>query len=43
MFARTTASVVDVLRRNGVLTVIGERNLYPSLADAVAAHQAAQV
>ena len=39
LFARTTASVVDVLRRNGVLAVIGERNLYPSLADAVAAHQ----
>jgi MFS superfamily sulfate permease-like transporter len=42
MLARTTASVVDVLRRNGALAVIGERNLYPSLADAVAAHQGAQ-
>jgi SulP family sulfate permease len=42
MLARTTASVVDVLRRNGVLAVIGERNLYPSLADAVAAHQGVQ-
>ena len=42
LFARTTASVVDVLRRSGVLTVIGEQNLYPSLADAVAAHQGAQ-
>ena len=39
LFARTTASVIDVLRRNGVLTIIGEQNLYPSLADAVAAHQ----
>ena len=42
MLARTTASVVDVLRRNGVLAVIGEQNLYSSLADAVAAHQGAQ-
>ena len=40
-FARTTASVRDVLRRNGVIAVIGEENLYPSLADAVAAHQRA--
>ena len=42
MFARTTASVVDVLRRNGVLSVIGERNLYPSLADAWRLIRAAQ-
>ena len=42
LFARTTGSVVDLLRRGGVLTVIGEENLYPSLADAVAAHQGAQ-
>lgn len=41
MFARTTASVVDILRRSGVRTVIGDQAFCPSLADAVAAHQGA--
>ncbi len=39
LLARATASVVDVLRRSEVLAVIGEENVYPSLAGAVAAHQ----
>jgi SulP family sulfate permease len=41
LFARTTASVVSLLRRNGVLAVLDERAFYPSLAAAVAALQEA--
>jgi high affinity sulfate transporter 1 len=43
VLARTTASVVGTLRRNGVLAVIGEANLYPSIADAVASHERARL